>query len=604
MAARAVLLPAREAPRGRCGGGHDVLHNACGQSGGRLSPAPRPPARPSARASPPPLRKTQRGFVSHCIADDSGASASDDAGSTQNDGTEDTLSVNLASLAPSAAKAVTLGESLGSSSDPSHDEDSPKSKNQIPFVPSPDLLIHCEPVGVGSNKPLKIACLLSGGVDSSVALTLLKAAGHDVTAFYLQIWFQEDFRNFWDECPWEDDLNAARGVCDVLDVPLKTVHLTKQYWDLVVSHSIDEIAKGRTPNPDMLCNSRVKFGAFREHLAEEYPEEFDRVASGHYAAMDRGRSGATASGAATSNSLILSGDLHKDQTYFLAHLSRDQLKHLSFPIGGLPKSELRAIASAADLPNANRKDSQGICFLGKVKFSEFVAGHLGELPGAIVELETGTRVGTHKGFWFHTIGQRSGLGLSGGPWYVASKDIEGNVVYVTTDYYGVDKPRNTFSVGEFNWISGEVPFADENGWVLGEVGDDGDDAANQIDRIHPPMVLPSGGVSDLAQQRAASSKLFVKVRHGENRYGCTLKLDSEKKKGTVVIDRDDQGLAAGQFAVFYDENECLGCGVILERPVAGYLIERDGEHRTVIEGGVCRVAEERRAANEKEGASV
>ena len=229
------------------------------------------------------------------------------------------------------------------------------------YQPDPDTLRFCEPPALNGGRKLKVAVLLSGGVDSSVALTLLKAAGHDCVAFYLQIWFVEDFRNTWDQCPWEDDLKVAQGVCEVLDVPLEVVPLTNQYWDLVVSHSIDQISRGRTPNPDMLCNSRVKFGAFRDWLSEHKPGEFDRVASGHYAAMDR-VAGILADEFNAYNTthpvrLVMSGDAHKDQTYFLAHLSQTQLASLSFPIGGLPKSEIRTIAAAANLPNADRKDS-------------------------------------------------------------------------------------------------------------------------------------------------------------------------------------------------------------------------------------------------------
>ncbi|EEH54108.1 uncharacterized protein MICPUCDRAFT_44717 [Micromonas pusilla CCMP1545] len=355
---------------------------------------------------------------------------------------------------------------------------------------------------------MKVAVLLSGGVDSSVALTLLQAAGHDVTAFYLQIWFQEDFRNYWDQCPWEDDLSEARAVCDLLRVPLEVVPLTRPYWDLVVSHSVEEISRGRTPNPDMLCNSRVKFGAFREWLAETHPGRFARVASGHYAALERpgGPFGGAGDDADADGKvkLVMSGDAHKDQTYFLAALSQAQLEGLSFPIGGLPKAEIRDIARRAGLPNANRKDSQGICFLGKVKFSEFVAEHLGERPGKIVEIETGLEIGEHRGFWFHTIGQRSGLGLSGGPWYVCGKDAKRNIVFITKDYYAGDKERRAF-------------------------------------------------------------RLYCKVRHGERRYRCTLKFDPDGEGGRVVLDANDQGLAAGQFAVFYDGRECLGSGVIAER---------------------------------------
>ena len=465
------------------------------------------------------------------------------------------------------------------------------------YQPDPDTLRFCEPPALNGGRKLKVAVLLSGGVDSSVALTLLKAAGHDCVAFYLQIWFVEDFRNTWDQCPWEDDLKVAQGVCEVLDVPLEVVPLTNQYWDLVVSHSIDQISRGRTPNPDMLCNSRVKFGAFRDWLSEHKPGEFDRVASGHYAAMDR-VAGILADEFNAYNTthpvrLVMSGDAHKDQTYFLAHLSQTQLASLSFPIGGLPKSEIRTIAAAANLPNADRKDSQGICFLGKVKFNEFVAEHLGERPGAIVELESGERLGTHKGFWFHTIGQRSGLRLSGGPWYVAAKDTDGNVVYVTKDYYSVDKERNTFRVGEFNWTGDVPPTRDGDGWALGFGGEasrlvnDGDGDGCGADDVEDAGVRGEGGASASDVEATKTSELYCKVRHGENRYRCTLRFDGDGcSAGTVVIEDHDQGLAAGQFAVFYDRRVCIGCGVILEQPMREGLAERDAAHRTFVDAEV------------------
>ena len=228
----------------------------------------------------------------------------------------------LANVAPSAAAAASAATAPA--------DDAPTRPSE-PFVPTPDLLRFCEPPEANGGKRLKIAVLLSGGVDSSVALTLLKAAGHDCVAFYLQIWFQEDFRNYWDQCPWEDDLKVARGVCDVLDVPLEMVPLTNQYWDLVVSHSIGEISQGRTPNPDMLCNSRVKFGAFRDYLDEAHPGRFDRVASGHYAALDRSEANDDGDGDGGKVKLVMSGDAHKDQTYFLAHLSQRQLSRHRSP---------------------------------------------------------------------------------------------------------------------------------------------------------------------------------------------------------------------------------------------------------------------------------
>ena len=463
-----------------------------------------------------------------------------------------------------------------------------------PWTADPEMLRFCEPPALNGGRKLKVAVLLSGGVDSSVALTLLKAAGHDCVAFYLQIWFVEDFRNTWDACPWEDDLDVARGVCEHLDVPLDVVPLTNQYWDLVVAHSIDQISRGRTPNPDMLCNSRVKFGAFADWLETNRAGEFDRVASGHYAAVDRVPGiladvhGDVEGVGRHPCRLVMSGDARKDQTYFLAHLSQRQLAALTFPIGGLPKTQIRQIARAAGLPNAERKDSQGICFLGKVKFSEFVAEHLGERPGAIVELETGTRLGTHSGFWFHTIGQRSGLGLSGGPWYVAAKDVAGNVVYVTRDYYSVDKERNKFRVGEFSWLSGARPASDSDGYALGHGGEGARLAASRDGHGRGDDGAPgettsrgvNGGASASEVDATKTSELYCKVRHGENRYRCTLRFDLDGDAGTVILDGDDQGLAAGQFAVFYDGRVCLGCGVILEQPVRSDLAERDVAHRT------------------------
>ena len=217
--------------------------------------------------------------------------------------------------------------------------------------------------------------------------------------------------------------------------------------------SVEEIRKGRTPNPDVLCNSRVKFGAFREWLAKAHPGEFDRVAA---VTTRRWRDEST--GEAT---LVMSGDSFKDQTYFLADLSQEQLKSVCFPVGGMPKADIRALAHSAELPNAGRKDSQGICFLGKVKFSEFIAEHLGEMPGDIIEVETGTVLGKHRAYWFHTIGQRSGLFLHGGPWYVAGKDCVNNIVYVTRDYYSLDKARDNFTVAGFNWTSGVEPALED-----------------------------------------------------------------------------------------------------------------------------------------------
>eukprot|EP00884_Botryococcus_braunii_P019405 jgi/Botrbrau1/6148/Bobra.331_2s0038.1 len=310
------------------------------------------------------------------------------------------------------------------------------------------LLDGCE----AHRAPLNVALLLSGGVDSSLALRLLQAAGHNVTAFYLQIWFQEDFRNFWDACPWEDDLATCQKVCEQAGVSLRVVPLTQQYWERVVTYSISEIRAGRTPNPDILCNSRVKFGAFLEYLEGLGEERYDRIASGHYARLVRSDSEAD-----SPVSLALSPDPIKDQTYFLSHLSQDQLARLILPLGYLDKGTVRRLAAEAGLPNQMRKDSQGICFLGKVNFSEFVERHLGSWPGPLIDQDSGQVVGYHQGCWFFTLGQRKGIHLSGGPWYVTKKDMDTNAVYILRSYYDSEKQRDSFYCSNFSWIRGEAP---------------------------------------------------------------------------------------------------------------------------------------------------
>ncbi|KAJ1390515.1 tRNA-specific 2-thiouridylase [Sesbania bispinosa] len=379
------------------------------------------------------------------------------------------------------------------------------------------------------KNPLRVAVLVSGGVDSSVALRLLHAAGHSCTAFYLKIWFQEDFENFWSECPWEDDLKYAKAVCNQVDVPLEVVHLTDEYWKNVhyrasghrpvyqVSYIIEEYRCGRTPNPDVLCNTRIKFGAFLDAINGM---GFDYVASGHYANVIH----PFADQMDEPSVLELSQDMVKDQTYFLSHLSQSQLKRLLFPLGCIPKDEVRRLATKFDLPNKDRKDSQGICFLGKIRFSEFVARHIGEREGIILEAETGDFLGKHRGFWFYTIGQRQGLRLPGGPWYVVEKDVKNNVVFVSRNYFSFDKRRRIFRVGSLKWLSGSPP--------------------------------------------SQTSQLQCKVRHGPGFYNCILQMevevDGQDETAVVRISEDDQGLAAGQFAAFYEGRTCIGSGVILE----------------------------------------
>jgi tRNA (5-methylaminomethyl-2-thiouridylate)-methyltransferase len=349
---------------------------------------------------------------------------------------------------------------------------------------------------------MKIAVLLSGGVDSSVALNLLKKEGHDITAFYLKIWLQDEF-TFLGECPWEDDLNYVRGVCKQLNIPFEILSLQNEYWENVVTYVIAEIKEGRTPNPDMFCNSLIKFGQFFDKI----DNSFEKVATGHYANI-----------AFYDEKYILkkSPDPIKDQTYFLAYLTQKQLSRALFPIGLYKKVEIRNLAHKFYLPNMDRRDSQGICFLGKIKFNDFVKHHIGEIKGDILEFETGKKLGIHNGYYFYTIGQRSGLGLSGGPWYVVKKDVNNNIIYISSQNIA-KRAKDNFISGNFNWISGSTP---------------------------------------------EGSHFQVKIRHGASFFNCNL-IFIEENKAEVKIDRPDQGIASGQFAVFYQGDICLGGGVII-----------------------------------------
>jgi tRNA-specific 2-thiouridylase len=354
---------------------------------------------------------------------------------------------------------------------------------------------------------MKIAALVSGGVDSSVVLSMLAQEGvHDITAYYLKIWLEDEL-HFLGECPWEEDLRYVRAVCEQLNIPLKVVPLQHEYNERVVSYTISELKAGRTPSPDIFCNQRIKFGAFLEHIGTEY----DRVATGHYASTYE------MNGKVFLRQAI---DPVKDQSYFLSHLSQEQLQRCLFPLGPLPKSRVRELAQEMDLPTKDRPDSQGICFLGKIKYSDFVKFHLGENPGEIREWETGKVLGTHQGLWFHTYGQRKGLKLHGGPWFVVDKNMEDNVVYVSHSDLLQDIARDVFIAKNVNWISG----APEN------------------------------------------LNLRVKLRHGPKMISCTLTPQGENNY-LVQLEESDSGLANGQFAVFYNGDSCLGAGLIYLMPI-------------------------------------
>lgn len=233
------------------------------------------------------------------------------------------------------------------------------------------------------------AVLVSGGVDSAVAVHLLAQQERPMHLFYIRIGL-DDGSN---DCSADEDIEICTLIARRYGLPFDVVSLHQEYWDNVMDYALRTVRQGLTPNPDIMCNSIIKFGYFQER----WGKDFAATVTGHYASTaidEQGRKW-----------LATAADPVKDQTDFLARITGSQLAPLEFPLGRLPKAEVRRIANEAALPNAGRRDSQGICFLGKINYNDFLRRHLGERPGAIVELETGRRLGEHRGFWFHTIGQ-------------------------------------------------------------------------------------------------------------------------------------------------------------------------------------------------------
>ena len=349
---------------------------------------------------------------------------------------------------------------------------------------------------------MTIAALVSGGVDSSVVVHLLKEQGYDPAIFYIRIGMEDE--EGYIDCPAEEDIEITSYIARKYGCRFEEVNLHKEYWENVVSYTIDSVRRGLTPNPDIMCNKLIKFGAFEQRCGKD----FDRIATGHYATTD------TFDGATF---LATAKDPIKDQTDFLSQLNFKQISKLMFPIGHLMKSEVRDIAHAAHLPSADRKDSQGICFLGKINYNDFIRRYLGEKEGKIVELETGKVLGTHRGYWFHTIGQRKGLYLSGGPWFVVKKDIEENVLYVSQGYDPAAQYGNQIDLAGFYFLSKDI-------W------------GERLDR-------------------GESIDVKFKIRHTPEFHQGHLSRTPEGYR--IFSDSRIQGIAAGQYATIYDNDAHL-----------------------------------------------
>lgn len=353
---------------------------------------------------------------------------------------------------------------------------------------------------------MDIAALVSGGVDSSVVVHLLKEQGYNPTLFYIRIGMEDE--EGYIDCPAEEDIEITTFIAHKYGLHFEEVNLHKEYWENVVSYTIDSVRRGLTPNPDMMCNKLIKFGAFEQR----WGKDFDRIATGHYATTD------IVDGV---QFLATAKDPVKDQTDFLAQLNFNQVRKLMFPIGHMMKSEVREIAHTAKLPSADRKDSQGICFLGKINYNDFLRRYLGEKEGKIVELETGKILGTHKGYWFHTIGQRKGLFLSGGPWFVVKKDIENNVLYVSQGYDPDTQYGNIVNLTGYQYLSADI-------WHL--------DYGQTMD-------------------------VKFKIRHTPEFFQGHLTRKQDPDTGadiyTILSDKRIQGIAAGQYATIYDNDAHL-----------------------------------------------
>jgi tRNA-specific 2-thiouridylase len=292
----------------------------------------------------------------------------------------------------------------------------------------------------------KVIVGLSGGVDSAVAALLLRQQGHDIAAVFMKNWDEDDTADY---CPAAQDLVDARAVAERLDIELHTVSFSAEYWDRVFRQFLDEYQAGRTPSPDIICNREIKFRAFLDYATGLGA---DCIATGHYARISK----------SPAVQLLKGVDAGKDQTYFLHTLTRGQLARSLFPLGGLTKRAVRALARDAGFANHAKKDSTGICFIGERRFRDFLAQYLQKNPGEIRSLE-GEVIGAHDGLMFYTIGQRQGLGIggrrdaSGEPWYVVAKETGTNILYVAQ---GVNHPalfKPGLRASRLHWIAGSPP---------------------------------------------------------------------------------------------------------------------------------------------------
>ncbi|MDO8470576.1 MAG: tRNA 2-thiouridine(34) synthase MnmA [bacterium] len=343
------------------------------------------------------------------------------------------------------------------------------------------------------KKRNKVIIAMSGGVDSSVAASLLKKRGFQVTGIFMKCWSAD----LHEACTAQDDERQARLAAQHLGIPFYVLNFIDEYKKRVVDFMLEGYEKGITPNPDVMCNKEIKFGLFFDKALQLGA---DYIATGHYARIEDGK-------------LLKAKDDTKDQSYFLSFIRPEVLERTLFPIGEYPKTEVRKMAKAMGLPNAERKDSQGVCFIGNINFSEFLKAELPGVQGLITDTQ-GNTLGTHEGSKYYTIGQRKGIGLGGGPWYVAEKDNDRNILVVTKE--------------EGDILRKELVLEQTN--FFGEIGTEEINVEVSIRYRQPPV-------------RATLSK---------------------KENGwRLVFDKSQRAVTPGQIAVLYKGDEVFGGGIIV-----------------------------------------
>ena len=360
-----------------------------------------------------------------------------------------------------------------------------------------------------NKSDIRVVVGMSGGVDSSATALKLKREGYDVVGIFMKNWDDTDENGV---CTATEDYKDVQAVANQIGIPYYSVNFEKEYWNKVFEYFLDEYKKGRTPNPDVICNKEIKFKAFLDYAMDLGA---DYVATGHYARVERDDDGTV--------HMLRGVDSNKDQTYFLNQLSQDQLQRVMFPLGKMEKPDVRQLAEEAGLKTADKKDSTGICFIGERDFKEFLMNYLPAQPGEMQTLD-GDVVNTHDGLMYYTIGQRQGLGIGGSkeygnePWFVIGKDLERNVLLVGQGFHHEHLYATHLEASDFSFT------------------------------VKAPA--------------EAEFRCTAKFRYRTDDVPVTIKMNDDRTEAIVEFDEPQRAITPGQAIVLYDGEECLGGGTI------------------------------------------